>query len=238
MFEARRERHRKIVQVLSLIDAPLFAQSQCYFGGGTAVALLLSEFRESVDIDFMVTREGYANLRSRVDQGSMDRLFATRHPDVRLPADVRIDRDAIRARIEVGGERMKFEIIRAGNTEIEGEETQLPVMTMTRSSLVAEKLLANCDRWLDRSFMSKDVVDLCMMKLEWGFPAEALAIAERSYGIDPIEHFDRARKALVADPKYFVSVMEALKVDPVSRLKIQACCRARPKASRTAGKTP
>lgn len=47
--------HRRIAQVLESLDGPLLKENQCLFGGGTAIALRYGEFRESVDIDFLVS---------------------------------------------------------------------------------------------------------------------------------------------------------------------------------------
>ena len=53
MFE--RSHHRRIATVLEALDAQKLADCECLFGGGTAIALAYEEFRESVDIDFLVS---------------------------------------------------------------------------------------------------------------------------------------------------------------------------------------
>mgnify|MGYP001431505247 CR=1 FL=1 len=53
MFE--RPHHQAVAQVLASLDAALLKKNHCYFGGGTAIALRYGEFRESVDIDFLVS---------------------------------------------------------------------------------------------------------------------------------------------------------------------------------------
>lgn len=53
MFE--RPHHQRIAQVLRALNAPLLRENQCLFGGGTAIALRYGEYRESVDIDFLVS---------------------------------------------------------------------------------------------------------------------------------------------------------------------------------------
>ena len=59
-----REHHRRVASVLRALDARLLHAQQCLFGGGTALALRYGEYRESVDIDFLVShREGYRALR-------------------------------------------------------------------------------------------------------------------------------------------------------------------------------
>ena len=62
MFE--RTHHRRIAQVLTLLDGDALRKQQCWFGGGTACALLHGEYRESVDVDFLVSDVGcYRALR-------------------------------------------------------------------------------------------------------------------------------------------------------------------------------
>ena len=62
-----RPHHRRVERVLLSLDDTLLAQRRCYFGGGTAIALAWGEFRESIDIDFLVAdAEGYRALREDV----------------------------------------------------------------------------------------------------------------------------------------------------------------------------
>ena len=59
-----RPHHRRIAQVLGALDGALLKENNCLFGGGTAIALRYGEYRESVDIDFLVSDGGgYRNLR-------------------------------------------------------------------------------------------------------------------------------------------------------------------------------
>lgn len=50
-----RQHHQKIAAVLAKLDPCILKKERCYFGGGTAIALVFDEFRESVDIDFMTS---------------------------------------------------------------------------------------------------------------------------------------------------------------------------------------
>lgn len=62
MFE--RAHHQRIAHVLSALDGSVLAQNACWFGGGTCIALKFGEYRESVDIDFLVSDPaGYRELR-------------------------------------------------------------------------------------------------------------------------------------------------------------------------------
>src|SRR5258708_39503931 len=62
LFE--RPHHRDVALVLQSLDAPALSQRHCYFGGGTAMALRYGEYREYVDIDFVISDlAGYRDLR-------------------------------------------------------------------------------------------------------------------------------------------------------------------------------
>ena len=56
MFE--RPHHQRLAQVLLELDGPLLRENRCLFGGGTAMALRYGEYRESVDLDFLVSDVG------------------------------------------------------------------------------------------------------------------------------------------------------------------------------------
>ena len=62
LFE--RQHHQRIAHVLQALDGPLLSGQGCLFGGGTAIALRHGEYRESVDMDFLVSYlPGYRALR-------------------------------------------------------------------------------------------------------------------------------------------------------------------------------
>lgn len=49
-----RPHHQQIAKVLESLDADLLKQHNCLFAGGTAMAMRYGEYRESVDMDFLV----------------------------------------------------------------------------------------------------------------------------------------------------------------------------------------
>jgi len=62
LFE--RPHHQRITHILSAINAPLLRENNCLFGGDTVIALRYGEYRESVDVDFLVSDvASYRNLR-------------------------------------------------------------------------------------------------------------------------------------------------------------------------------
>src|SRR6476646_10066411 len=78
----RRLHHQRVAEVLSMLDAPLLAQHGCWFGGGTAITMANGEFRESVDIDFLVSdQQSYRQLRQLVRDRGLEAL-ATRELDL------------------------------------------------------------------------------------------------------------------------------------------------------------
>lgn len=65
MFE--RPHQQGIALALEALDAKRRGENNCLFAGGTIIALGYGEYRESVDIDFLVSDiAGYRNLRQRL----------------------------------------------------------------------------------------------------------------------------------------------------------------------------
>ena len=199
----RRPHHRQVARVLEAMNADFLRHTKCYFGGGTAIALLLDEYRESVDIDFLCAdQDGYRMLRGSVFNWGLDELFVT---NVEALREVRADRDGIRTVLALEGTPIKFEIVREARIELEGADVaEIPVPCLTRVDLFAEKLLANADRFGDRSAMSRDVIDLMMMQMNWGpIPDRAWEKACGAYGDSVRGALRKARAQLSSDPGYF-----------------------------------
>ena len=71
-----RPHHQRILRILSSLNAEFLRQSECYFGGGTAIVMLLGEYRESLDIDFLCSSvEGYRAIREVVFDERLNGLF-------------------------------------------------------------------------------------------------------------------------------------------------------------------
>lgn len=113
MFE--REHHVRIAAALGALDAQLLAQTECWFGGGTALVQRHGEFRESKDIGFLVSKpSGYRELWRRVS--TPRGIEALARPGARLEPrrDVRVDRYGIRTMLEIQGQLIKLEIVSEG----------------------------------------------------------------------------------------------------------------------------
>lgn len=162
----KRLHHQYISKIIESLDCEILQKADCYFGGGTAISLMLNEYRESVDIDFLCgSDDGYAFL--------MENVFSDLGPLFQKPVDFlrepRVDRDAIRSVIKVEDVPIKFEIIRSGRKDLMGEiHPKFKIPTLSQVDLYSEKLCANAGRGLDKAFDSRDIIDLSMMIQAWG----------------------------------------------------------------------
>jgi hypothetical protein len=180
----RRPHHRAVGQLLAQFDGDYLSANNILFGGGTRIALELHEFRESVDIDlFCIGRSAYRAARSAITSHSFGPLLRPGHTFTLLNnREIRADRDAIRALLEGPGHPIKLEIIHFDNEAIKADSrSQLfPVPFVSKEGCFATKLTANADRYMNHS---KDILDLCMMRREWGeIPEGAWEIACEEYG--------------------------------------------------------
>jgi len=187
--------HRQVLTILSRLDAALLERARCYFAGGTRIALELGEYRESRDIDFLCSdRDGYRTLRETVAAQS---LGAMATGTLGLARDVRADQYGIRTVVSTNGVGLKFEIIREARIDVAGDKVaRIPVRCLTRRHCFAEKFLANADRGLDESTLSRDAVGLAHMIEGWSWQdADAgLALATAAYG----EAISRSLAAVIA----------------------------------------
>jgi hypothetical protein len=219
LFE--REHHRRIAALLRALDADLLAANSCWFGGGTAMALRYGEYRESVDIDFLVSEsKGYRALRERLT--GTDGVAAIAHPGALLEAtrEVRADQYGIRTLLRTGSVDAKFEIVREGRIalEVPGDADRIcGVAAMTPLDMAASKLLANSDRWSDDAVMSRDLIDLAMMDADAALFRQARAKAESAYGNSIAADLDKAIEALRIRPQRLDCCMEALRITTVPK---------------------
>lgn len=223
----KRAHHNQILALLHALDCELFAKAECYFAGGTAIALSLNEFRESVDVDFLcASTDGYRLLRSTVFDGGFAAL--TRQP-VETLRELKTDQYGIRTIVKAAdGRPLKFEIVREARVPLGGAMSeQFGVPLLSQTDLFAEKLLANEDRWGDRSQMSRDIIDLAMMIEHWGpIPADALHKAQAAYGPAILKAFGRATRHIFEQPDYLVECLTTMGMDPALDARIQTVLRA------------
>ncbi|HET9031770.1 MAG TPA: nucleotidyl transferase AbiEii/AbiGii toxin family protein [Dokdonella sp.] len=215
MFD--RAHHQRVAYVLSSLDGDLLRDHQCWFGGGTAIALLQGEFRESVDIDFLVSDlVGYRELRMRL-LGARDLSALTRADadSIAFNRDIRIDQYGIRTFLNVQGAAIKFEIVNEGRIQFEMPtvaDRVCGVTTLTRADLAASKLLANSDRWNDDSVFARDAIDLAMLDLPPRKLRPALGKAMTAYGSVVVTDMEKALASLRERPDWLRRCMLALSI--------------------------
>ena len=185
MFE--RPHHQRIAHVLSALDGSVLAQHACWFGGGTCIALKFGEYRESVDIDFLVSdAAGYRELRQMLT--GIDGLAPITRKGampLELMREVRADQYGIRTQVRMDGHAIKFEIVREARIAFDNPEPQdqiCGVSTLTLLDLAASKMLANSDRQADDGVFSRDIIDLAMMSMKLTELRKAMDKATEAYG--------------------------------------------------------
>jgi len=219
---AKRLEHQRVLGLLALLDAGFLRRAECWFAGGTAISLRCDEFRVSRDVDFLcASREGYRLLRERVYDAGIQGLF-TREVSVRREA--RADRYGIRVVLDVGGAPLKLEIVSEGRIDLAGvDDASLPVARLADEDLVAEKLLANEDRFRDDASLGRDAIDLVLLEhVLGGLPEAAWEKARRAYGPSVEDALRRALGRLERDPDWRERVFETLSLSPEGRAIVEA----------------
>lgn len=195
------------------MDGELLRDTCCYFGGGTAIALRFGEFRESVDIDFMVSStSGYKELRERVKNIGFDSLTVRSLPLVRQPV---ADQYGIRTIVDAGVP-IKLEIVSEGRISFETPDAAdqvCGVATLTALDMATSKLLANSDRWADTSVFSRDLIDLAMMEPDNHLADEAISKAESAYGTSVVRDLNKAIDYHRDNPHRLDQCIRELKMD-------------------------
>lgn len=178
--------HQRIAKVLESLNADLLKQYNCLFAGGTAIALRYGEYRESVDIDFLVSDlASYRHLRNLVREQGLQALMRSTDAGQLQTSDIRSDQYGIRTKVFVEGKPIKFEIVLEGRIALANprkKDSIAGVATLTRLDMAASKLLANSDRGLDMGMHCRDVIDLAMLNLSKTEFADAITKTKVAYG--------------------------------------------------------
>jgi len=225
----KRPHHQRIAKLLKAFNPELLQQANCYFGGGTAIALALGEYRESVDIDFLCADiAGYRMLRSALAGETFGSLVTV---PLTYRREVRTSRDKISAFVEVDDAPIKVEFVLEGRIPLDGAfSPSLGVPVLSREDLYAEKLLANADRGQDRSVRSRDLIDLGAMINQWGpIPDGAWAKATAAYG-DSVRASYEKSLALIQDERYYRKCAEDMSMDPMLAQEIYEALEVKPVA--------
>jgi len=158
----------------------------CLFGGGTAIVLSHGEYRESLDIDFLISdKAGFRELRHALtDVNNLSAIFRV-NSSFALSRDIRADQYGIRTMLTVGGVEIKFEIVFEARVILASpgpKDHICGVATLTQLDMASCKLLANSDRWSDDSVFSRDLIDLAMLDLPSLTLKKAIKKAADAYG--------------------------------------------------------
>lgn len=201
--------------MLNALDGPLLCGHHCLFGGGTAIALKYGEYRESVDVDFLVSEiDWYRKLRHLLT-GVEGLRAITREgaPPLEVPGEVTADQYGIRTRVLMDGQPVKFEIVleaRIALAQPGKDDLLCGIATLTPLDMAASKLLANSDRWPDDGVFSRDLIDLAMMQPSLQLLRRAVAKAEGAYGASILRDLQRAIDRMQARTGWLERCMQAM----------------------------
>ena len=196
-------------------------EHQCFFGGGTAIALRYGEFRESIDIDFLISDIGlYGKVRNDIrDHHDLSPLLLP-GKTLELIRELRTDQYGIRTVIGIGEAKIKLEIIGEGRISFdlpEPKEFIDGIPSLTRLDSIASKLLVNSDRYADDSVYSLDLIDLAMIKPTKKELHLAMEKAKKAYGDSIQRDLVRSIDYLFRREKRLDKCTDYLKIDlPVS----------------------
>jgi Nucleotidyl transferase AbiEii toxin, Type IV TA system len=211
----KRLHHQRIAYALRALNGPLLRENKCLFAGGTVIALRYGEYRESIDIDFLVSDLACYRYLRQLLTGTGGISAIVRHdaePLMQL-REVRADQYGIRTALQVADQPIKFEIVLEARIELSapGDRDEVcGVATLTPLDMATSKLLANSDRWADDSVFSRDVIDLAMMNPSLGLLREAVAKAETAYGQAIRQDLDKAIQRLQDRTGWLESCMETM----------------------------
>jgi hypothetical protein len=210
-----RPHHQRIAHVLAALDGDALRQHGCLFGGGTCIALRHGEYRESVDIDFLVSSAtGYRELRQLLTGPTgLNAMVRPGAQALTMLRGVRADQYGLRTVVQMDGQAIKFEIVREARIELEApgpDDVVCGIATLTLLDLATSKLLANSDRQADDSVFSRDVIDLAMMGLRLHQLRMAMVKAEQAYGPAVARDLAKAIDRLQKRPDWLERCMQVM----------------------------
>ena len=234
MFE--RPHHQRIEKVLRALNAGLLREHRCFFGGGTAIALMHGEYRESVDIDFLVSDiDHYRSLRLLLTaREGVNNIVLPGVLPLAQAREVRADQYGIRTTLLVDGKPIKFEIVLEGRVRLDdpGPVDEVSgIAALSALDRATSKLLANSDRWGDDGVFNRDLIDLAMMKPALGLLRQAVAKAEGAYGKSILTDLAKAVHRVKTRPGWLERCMQVMAVNVPKALlwkNIQALERVLP----------
>ena len=165
------------------------------------IALRYGEYRESVDIDFLVSDiAAYRTLRQLLKSpGGIVNIARDGSGPWIQNREIRADQYGIRTELIVDDQPIKFEIVLEARIALAppgpGDDV-CGIATLTPLDMATSKLLANSDRWADDGVFSRDVIDLAMMEPSRALLREAVGKAEGAYGQAILRDLEKAVRRL------------------------------------------
>ncbi len=215
----KRDHHVRIATILQSLNADILKQHKCYFGGGTAIVLARDEYRESIDIDFLVSdKTGYRDLRQLLTEANGITAIVRSGAQLKTSRELRSDQYGIRTMLQVGSANIKFEIIFEGRISLDNpgqKDLICGVPTLTELDMGASKLLANSDRWHDASVFNRDIIDLAMLNLSTALKRKAIEKSKLAYGNSIESDLKKAVENFKKRKGWLRECMDSLKMDTV-----------------------
>lgn len=215
--------------MLLSLDGPLLSGHGCLFGGGTAIALRHGEYRESVDMDFLVSYlPGYRMLRQMLTSAQDLSPIARPGQSPELGRELRADQYGLRTLLRVEGVSIKFEIVYEARFTLDApgaSDALCGVPTLTPLDMATSKLLANSDRWADTAVHSRDLIDLAMMQPSRALLRRAVAKAAAAYGQSVEADLAKAIARLREQPERLDQCRSALGMNALPRALLWARIR-------------
>lgn len=216
----RRFHHQQIASILQSLNSELLDQHHCLFGGGTAIVLQHDEFRESIDVDFLISDiTGYRALRHQLTEKGISAITRLGMPVVSV-RDILADQYGIRTMLRVDDTEIKLEIVFEARISLDPPITKekiCGVSTLRPLDMAATKLLANSDRWSDPSVHSRDIIDLAMLDLPKNTLAMAKKKASQAYGESIERDLKKAVDHLATQRGKLEQCMNALQIDAIPK---------------------
>ena len=217
----RQPHHALIWRALNDMNAPYLNNIHAAFTGGTLLSMTLGEYRRSDDIDFIINPgDGYKRLRRDLfGQPTLAALSNGQDATVTW-GHFRADQYGVRGLVTVEDTPIKFEMF-VDNRIIPVElvsELNTPVPCLGYSQRLAQKLLANADRGLDRSAHHRDIMDIAMQLYHGAHFERSVTLAEGAYEVlDPLK---KTLSLITQDRALRVKQYEVLDVHPEHRKNI------------------
>ena len=218
-----RSHHQLLATALGCLDADRLRSSGVLFAGGTALTLRFGEYRESVDLDFVVSdADAYQRTREACRREGLGALAVAGQRAVTADP-MRIDQYGIRTRLWVAASPIKFEIIREARVSLDPpspDDAVAGLATPTLRDLMAMTLLANSDRWTDPTVFSRDVIDVAMAQPRRPVLDRALHKAVSAYGDSVVRDAHHAAARLLDDRDLLERCTRALSFGPPRALLV------------------